>query len=821
MFKIEAMSVHNFRGIREFDFQFDGENYAVAGKNGTGKSGVIDAIEFALTGSVSRLSGRGTRSVSVKQHAAHVDFAKTPQDASVALEFSIPGQSGIFKVERTVKEPAKPMLTPATPEAEAALRWAVNHPEFALTRREIVNFILAEGKNRSDAVQALLRLERITETRSLLQKIANADRKTSTGSATQASSEGASLRAVLGTPGISKAEITKQVDELRAKLGLSGVAGSLSPEDITLGVQTPSTQTGVSSFREQWLTELDDLHGQIETANGLELEASITTIIQNAGILVSEEGFAAALRSDSLLEQALDLFDGENCPVCDTEWDSAEFRLVVLAKRQAAEAAARRLQEFRSSIDAPVAALRSLYAGLSVIDKVAGRLLPAAESAAFAELEPNTKALGIALSKTFTPEDIAALSESAALGMAQISALEKAVRSAVDKLPKPSEQDDARVQLHLIAERKGRFGRAQIDSAAAERQAVRSTRVFEIYERVSAEGLTAIYTEVETLFARLYALVNNDDEADFLAKLSPSGPGLDMEVAFYDRGMHPPGAYHSEGHQDAMGLCLYLALMKHTLGDTFTFAALDDVLMSIDSGHRTSVGKMLLQEFPGTQFVITTHDEQWMRQMRSQGLVTGKHLILFKQWSVDTGPIDWASYSPWAEIDSYLSLGDVRASARALRAYLEYVFREICDDVRAPVRYRSDGQNTLGELIPKAAATLRNLLKKGKSSAKSWSKQADVLELEDWDARIAASLTASQVEQWAINIAVHFNSWENLDKSDFEPVVTAMKALVSDFTCAECGGLVALEGPDGAETSLRCACSTLQVNLVEKAKDAA
>jgi len=31
-----------------------------------------------------------------------------------------------------------------------------------------------------------------------------------------------------------------------------------------------------------------------------------------------------------------------------------------------------------------------------------------------------------------------------------------------------------------------------------------------------------------------------------------------------------------------MGLCLYLALMKRTLGDNFTFAVLDDVLMSVD-----------------------------------------------------------------------------------------------------------------------------------------------------------------------------------------------------------------------------------------------
>ena len=57
-----------------------------------------------------------------------------------------------------------------------------------------------------------------------------------------------------------------------------------------------------------------------------------------------------------------------------------------------------------------------------------------------------------------------------------------------------------------------------------------------------------------------------------------------------------------------MGLCLYLALMKHLLGDQFTFAVLDDVLMSVDAGHRREVCNLLKTKFPNTQFVLTTHD---------------------------------------------------------------------------------------------------------------------------------------------------------------------------------------------------------------------
>jgi hypothetical protein len=39
-------------------------------------------------------------------------------------------------------------------------------------------------------------------------------------------------------------------------------------------------------------------------------------------------------------------------------------------------------------------------------------------------------------------------------------------------------------------------------------------------------------------------------------QLVPSMGKLGFDVDSTDRGF-PPGAYHSEGHQDSMGLCLY------------------------------------------------------------------------------------------------------------------------------------------------------------------------------------------------------------------------------------------------------------------------
>src|SRR3546814_10093537 len=86
-----------------------------------------------------------------------------------------------------------------------------------------------------------------------------------------------------------------------------------------------------------------------------------------------------------------------------------------------------------------------------------------------------------------------------------------------------------------------------------------------------------------------------------------------------------------------MGLCLYLALMSHLLGKGFTFAVLDDVLMSVDKGHRREVCALLKSRFPDTQFIFTTHDEVWLRHMKSEGIIKSKNAAQFRTWTVEAG----------------------------------------------------------------------------------------------------------------------------------------------------------------------------------------
>src|SRR5437016_10634571 len=90
MIRIESLVIEEFRGIHRLKLDLGKKNFAVCGPNGTGKSGVVDALEFALTGNISRLSGEGTDNVSVKEHAPHVDSRNALDKARVTITATIP-----------------------------------------------------------------------------------------------------------------------------------------------------------------------------------------------------------------------------------------------------------------------------------------------------------------------------------------------------------------------------------------------------------------------------------------------------------------------------------------------------------------------------------------------------------------------------------------------------------------------------------------------------------------------------------------------------------------------------------------------------------
>jgi len=91
-------------------------------------------------------------------------------------------------------------------------------------------------------------------------------------------------------------------------------------------------------------------------------------------------------------------------------------------------------------------------------------------------------------------------------------------------------------------------------------------------------------------------------------------------VDFHKKEDFHPGPTTVEGHQDGMGVCLYLALLKRVLGDTFTLGFL--TTWSCRWIH--SIGSAFAGSYGGSSQTRSASQPRTIglaRQMRSEGLV--------------------------------------------------------------------------------------------------------------------------------------------------------------------------------------------------------
>ena len=173
MIQIESVNIKEFRGIRDLTLTMNRGSFVVSAPNGSGKSGVVDAIQFALTGEIGRLKGSGTGDLTLSEHGPHVEKRSDPDASSVSLNVYIPRLKKSASITRTFKKSKQPQITPNEAAVRAVFAEVAEHPEVTLSRREIIKFILTEATQRSRDVQTLLKLDDIDQTRATLKTTEN------------------------------------------------------------------------------------------------------------------------------------------------------------------------------------------------------------------------------------------------------------------------------------------------------------------------------------------------------------------------------------------------------------------------------------------------------------------------------------------------------------------------------------------------------------------------------------------------------------------------------------------------------------------------
>lgn len=92
---------------------------------------------------------------------------------------------------------------------------------------------------------------------------------------------------------------------------------------------------------------------------------------------------------------------------------------------------------------------------------------------------------------------------------------------------------------------------------------------------------------------------------------------IDIKLKFYGIEQDSPRLTLSEGHRNSLGLCVFLAMTKRN-AETERPLILDDVIVSLDRGHRGMIAEVLEKEFSDRQVIIFTHDRDWYTELGIQ-----------------------------------------------------------------------------------------------------------------------------------------------------------------------------------------------------------
>ncbi len=809
--KIESIKVSNVRGLVDFSFEPKGKSVVVSGPNGSGKSALVDAIDFLFTGRISRLEGKGTGELSLQAHGPHVD--KKPADAVVMAEVSIGDKK--FKLERKMS-PNKLTCTPKADEGSLEILEIAKRGYHVLSRKEILLFVATDSSTRAQQVQALLSLEHVEALRKVLvgaDKDYEKEESIRSGEITAFEQNVGNILAVMPyTPSAT----LKSVNELRKILGGEPIIEkSLGQAKTGLAVPAASAASSVSEasvITDANQTQVTD--GVRQTAT--EAERKLKTLITEAQ---DDPELKQALAHKTLLDIGLALIgDGTRCPLCEKEWTLDHLRNHLEARRKKAKRASEIQDSARALAGEVLLQITLISTALSRLEKSAETLKKPEIQAFVREWAERCMAwaqhLADPLSQYPAGETESAISDCFATpaGVEQLKALQAAAKVATPPASPAQTAWDSLTKFEVAWES---LERAKHQHDTAKTQKIRCEALYAAFESAREQVLGGLYAEIENSFVEYYRLLHAHEAETFTANLKPDGAGLKFEVDFHGKGKFPPVALHSEGHQDSMGLCLYLALMSRLTEGKVGLTILDDVVMSVDSGHRRPVCDLLQQKFGDRQFIITTHDKMWARQLRGVGIVPGKNYLVFRDWTVETGP-RWKEEDHWAEIQQLAGKdADVPKAAAALRRELEELFDDICDSLAAPVPFSGEGKYDLGDLGQGGISRLGKVLDKARKAAESWDQKDKVAEITAAEVAFGKGKKATNAEQWVVNETVHFNRWIQAVSADFTPVVKSFAALRDCFKCSACQTLLYVS-PRRSSESLRCGCGNVNWNLNAK-----
>lgn len=706
--KLKRLQAKALRGLRDLEIPFEGKSLLLWGENGSGKSSLVDAIEFLFTGKISHLEG--TRGLSLERHAPHLELG------SSAMEVRATFDPGAVTVSRSLSSP------PSIPSVLDSTWEIAKSGNYILRRSQLLRFIHDDPADRSRAVGSLIGIEALDEI------------------------ELAIIRARDRFEGDAAAE-QQEVERIKGRLGsIIGTAEAV-PEEVMaalnkdaagLGLGSLSSLSNISGKTQEWMRfakQEDQM--QVGGLNNLKTGAEAATApgdladrlkrYQDAySKLVSQRDTIDRVSEAELLQQGQKVLESTTtavCPLCEQPIDLPATLTRVAERQYLLQELTTEFSEFRRSCVELSATLSSLGGRIkALVGVVADSLDPDSSiRTRLSQLATNLDVHGCSIQASTKLEEGCdvdrVVRETSDYEQIRKELLEQATKT-LDGLAL-TERDKTildliqkayvlKLQWRELLEHAKTLGRLT--------ELQRRTRyLFDTFSACKKAEVTRVYEAIEANVRNFYERLHpGEPHGEFQLVLSQTRrASTELSIKAFGQERTDPRAFTSEGHLDSLGLCIFLSFVKHFLAG-WPFIVLDDVIMSIDSSHRGRVAELLLTEFSGWQLVVTTHDEIWFEEFVNHERAYGEDGRFLNRrihrWSLGEGAVVQPYRPRWERILDKLGVADKTGVANDGRQSLEWILMEISLSTMAPVPLQRAARYTVQDLIGPAQQRLAKLL---------------------------------------------------------------------------------------------------------------
>jgi len=824
--RIHKLHIRNFRGIRDFQTELRRNGALFYGPNGAGKSSVLQSIEFLLTGGVRDLEGSGTGRQDPEKHIRHrgVD----PDESWVQATF-LDGDEEIT-IKRTVEDSDQLEFVSEHHELPSKLetqRTAMQLSQNRLSRDEVLEFVTTSPGSRGQALNEILRVQNTEDKRKAFAKAVGDQEDKVESLREDLKKQRDDFYDALGdsVPEATDEHVTVDADSdaldvintLRDEYEVDQLC-ELNDKEFTADITEPAT------YAKSHPLDRPDLRQEFESieewfaGEGEETIESHRKLRDRIEEFEQDEDLRQDVRAQNLLTQGQELLPEfePDCPLCLHTWGEADdLRARIQERRDRASHAEELREEIEDLKREQLSLIKDVLSAVETLIKIFDEEDPEAYAQPIERWKTELATAESELSeyrKQLEAGDVleipySSLSDGELAEKLLPRGFEETVDGMREQWESEQEESEGMSSYRVLAVAQDRFSRySEIKSDVETAQDVLST-----LETINSEFRTARQRhydrnleEIQERFEEIYSALHSDEEVEnFSAKLESTKQGVKFRTSFRDKDTHRPNLVYSEGHQDSMGLALFLAMCEVVGGDAIEFLLLDDVVTSIDTAHRSAIANLLGNEIgEDFQLVMTTHDKVWARRLRTTKYI--QNTVHFADCTFNAGVHHSEDVAnPWEMIDHYLERNDITAAAAWGRKTAEWFCSKGCERFNAELPYGDRESLGLQDYFDGVVDELEELLDRGNIDS-----ETEFVESEFQDKKeIVSDLRRLKDEHiWGLNENIHYN--EEFDASyspdDLQEDIEVFKKLYHLLHCPKCNTWLK-NGQEG----VYCRCGTI------------